>query len=49
MKVLVFGATGMVGHGVLRECLPAADVDKVTAVGRTAQDEGQDEGESQAS
>jgi len=23
MKVLIFGATGMVGEGVLRECLPA--------------------------
>ena len=36
MKILVFGATGMVGQGVLRECLLAADVEAVLAVGRTA-------------
>jgi uncharacterized protein YbjT (DUF2867 family) len=36
MKILIFGATGMVGQGVLRECLRAADVDAVLAVGRTA-------------
>jgi len=35
MKVLLFGATGMVGQGVLRECLLAGDVTKVTSVGRT--------------
>lgn len=35
MRVLVFGATGMVGQGVLRECLRAADVDYVQTVGRT--------------
>lgn len=35
MKVLIFGATGMVGQGVLRECLAAADVTLVMAVGRT--------------
>jgi uncharacterized protein YbjT (DUF2867 family) len=35
MKILVFGATGMVGQGVLRECLLAADVERVTAVGRS--------------
>ncbi|WP_263357435.1 NAD-dependent epimerase/dehydratase family protein [Acidicapsa ligni] len=34
MKVLLFGATGMVGQGVLRECLLAADVDRVQTVGR---------------
>ncbi|MGI5237702.1 epimerase [Dactylosporangium sp. CA-139066] len=34
MKVIVFGATGMVGHGVLRECLLAADVDEVLVVTR---------------
>ncbi|MCT8175541.1 epimerase [Variovorax sp. CY25R-8] len=34
MKVLVFGATGMVGFGVLRECLLAPDVEEVVAVGR---------------
>jgi uncharacterized protein YbjT (DUF2867 family) len=36
MKVLLFGASGMVGHGVLRECLLAADVEAVTVVGRTS-------------
>lgn len=36
MNVLIFGATGMVGQGVLRECLLASDVQGVTAVGRTA-------------
>ncbi len=36
MKVIVFGATGMVGQGVLRECLLDADIDEVLVVGRTA-------------
>lgn len=36
MKVLIFGATGMVGQGVLRECLRAPDVEAVQTVGRTA-------------
>lgn len=35
MDVLIFGATGMVGQGVLRECLAASDVEKVLTVGRT--------------
>lgn len=35
MRVVVFGATGMVGQGVLRECLLAPDVQSVLAVGRT--------------
>jgi len=35
MKVILFGATGMVGQGVLRECLLAGDVDNVLAIGRT--------------
>ncbi len=34
MKVLIFGATGMVGQGVLRECLAAPDVSLVRTVGR---------------
>lgn len=34
MKVLIFGATGMVGQGVLRECLQASDVELVQTVGR---------------
>jgi uncharacterized protein YbjT (DUF2867 family) len=36
MKVILFGATGMVGQGVLRECLAAPDVEAVLAIGRTA-------------
>lgn len=36
MKVILFGATGMVGQGVLRECLLAGDVDSILAVGRTS-------------
>jgi uncharacterized protein YbjT (DUF2867 family) len=35
MNVLIFGATGMVGQGVLRESLRAPDVAKVVAVGRS--------------
>ena len=34
MKILLFGATGMVGQGVLRECLHDADVTAVLCVGR---------------
>ncbi len=36
MKILLFGATGMVGQGVLIECLKARDVSLVQSVGRTA-------------
>lgn len=36
MKVMIFGATGMVGQGVLRECLLDPAVTEVLAVGRTA-------------
>ncbi|WP_246159108.1 NAD(P)H-binding protein [Catellatospora sichuanensis] len=36
MKVIVFGATGMVGQGVLRECLLDDRVARVLVVGRTA-------------
>jgi uncharacterized protein YbjT (DUF2867 family) len=35
MKVVLFGATGMVGQGVLRECLLDAEVESVLAVGRS--------------
>jgi uncharacterized protein YbjT (DUF2867 family) len=35
MKILVFGATGMVGQGVLRECLIDPDVEQVQTVGRS--------------
>jgi uncharacterized protein YbjT (DUF2867 family) len=36
MKVILFGATGMVGQGVLRECLLSSEVDEVLTVGRSA-------------
>ncbi|HEY6051165.1 MAG TPA: epimerase [Thermoanaerobaculia bacterium] len=35
MNVVLFGATGMVGQGVLRECLRDPGVERVFAVGRT--------------
>lgn len=35
MNVAIFGATGMVGQGVLRECLLDPDVHRVVVVGRT--------------
>ncbi|MFL6279830.1 MAG: epimerase [Vicinamibacterales bacterium] len=35
MKVIIFGATGMLGQGVLRECLLAPDVERVLAIGRS--------------
>ena len=38
MKVLVLGATGMVGRGVLRECLLDPGVDHVITVGRSPGD-----------
>jgi uncharacterized protein YbjT (DUF2867 family) len=36
MKILLFGATGMVGQGVLLECLRDSEVVQVAAVGRSA-------------
>jgi len=36
VKVVLFGATGMVGQGVLRECLLDPDVESVLAVVRNA-------------
>jgi uncharacterized protein YbjT (DUF2867 family) len=36
MKVILFGATGMVGQGALRECLLNPEVERVLAVGRNA-------------
>ena len=36
MNVLLFGATGMIGQGVLRECLLAPDVNRVLTIGRSA-------------
>ena len=35
MKVIIFGATGMVGQGVLRECLRDPGVECVLLIGRT--------------
>jgi uncharacterized protein YbjT (DUF2867 family) len=36
MKVILFGATGMVGQGVLRECLRDDSVEGVLAIGRNS-------------
>jgi uncharacterized protein YbjT (DUF2867 family) len=36
MKVLIFGATGMVGQGVLLECLRDPGVEQVATIGRTS-------------
>src|SRR5437764_12980302 len=36
MKIILFGATGMVGQGVLRECLLDDGVEAVLAVGRSS-------------
>src|SRR5208282_1685868 len=35
MNVLLFGATGMVGQGVLRECLLDSGVASVVSIGRS--------------
>jgi hypothetical protein len=35
MRVVLFGATGMVGQGVLRECLLDPDVESVVSIGRS--------------
>ena len=35
MKVILFGATGMVGQGVLRECLLDPDVQQILSIVRT--------------
>jgi uncharacterized protein YbjT (DUF2867 family) len=35
MRVILFGATGMVGQGVLRECLLDPGVESVLAIGRS--------------
>ena len=35
MKVLLFGATGMIGQGVLRECLLDNGVESVISIGRS--------------
>jgi len=36
MKVLILGASGMIGQGVLRECLRDASVSAVLSIGRSA-------------
>jgi uncharacterized protein YbjT (DUF2867 family) len=36
MNVLILGATGMLGHGVLQECLAADDVQQVVTLGRSS-------------
>jgi uncharacterized protein YbjT (DUF2867 family) len=35
VKVVLFGATGMVGQGVLRACLAAEDVEEIVSIGRS--------------
>jgi uncharacterized protein YbjT (DUF2867 family) len=36
MKAILFGATGMVGQGVLQECLRSSEVEGVLSIGRRA-------------
>ena len=36
MKAILFGATGMVGQGVLQECLRSREVDSILSIGRRA-------------
>ena len=36
MKIMIFGASGMVGQGVLRECLLDESINQVLSVGRSA-------------
>ncbi|AIF52947.1 NAD(P)H-binding protein [Pelosinus sp. UFO1] len=36
MKAIIFGATGMIGRGVLRECLLDSEIEAVLTVGRSA-------------
>ncbi|MFC8670213.1 hypothetical protein [Streptomyces sp. NPDC057199] len=35
MRVVIFGATGMVGQGVLQACVADSDVEEILVVGRT--------------
>jgi len=35
VNILIYGASGMVGQGVLRECLQAEDIESVTIAGRS--------------
>jgi hypothetical protein len=34
MNVILFGATGMVGQGILRECLVDPNVQQILSMGR---------------
>jgi uncharacterized protein YbjT (DUF2867 family) len=36
VRVLLYGASGMIGQGVLRQCLIDLDVDEVVAIGRAS-------------
>ena len=36
MRVVIFGATGMVGQGVLRECLVSPEIESVLSIGRSS-------------
>jgi uncharacterized protein YbjT (DUF2867 family) len=36
MNVVIFGATGMVGQGVMREAIRDPDVKRIVSVGRSA-------------
>jgi saccharopine dehydrogenase-like NADP-dependent oxidoreductase len=36
MNVAIFGASGMVGQGVLQECLRDTGVERVLVIGRTS-------------
>ena len=36
MNILIFGASGMVGQGVLRQCLATPDVRLITTIGRSS-------------
>jgi uncharacterized protein YbjT (DUF2867 family) len=44
LKIVLFGATGMVGQGVLRECLADAGVERVLVIGRTSLEQGRERG-----
>ena len=35
MKVIIFGATGMIGQGVLRECVLDENIEQILVIGRT--------------
>jgi len=35
MKIVLFGASGMVGQGVLRECLLDSEVKEILSIGRS--------------